>query len=412
MKIVILTETFGKNMSYLGSMLPKYLVRGGADVHVLTLELSPYYYMKDYQDTYSKFNRQTDLIDCPVEVYDGYTIHTLPHKKLFGYVYMKGELKKLRELSPDIVYSLTAIGWLPLIAALARPIIGYKLFTGSHTTASTFPMAHKKIPIWNKERLKCFFMRFIPGRIVSLASEKCYGPTKDCAEIAWRFFGVQRRKVEVLHLGVDTDYFFPVNSSILLNERMRLRSELGFCKDEIVCVYSGKMTEVKNAVILAKAIDRLRSEGYPYRGLFIGDGVQKEEIARHDSCVVLDFMPYQSLARYYRAADIGVWPTNESTSTLDAAACGLPLVVSDGIVYREHVEGNGLVCKMNNLEDLVNTLHAYLDPKTRKQLGDAGALKMARHFSWESVAKRRLGDFGVALNSRKHIDSVRDQTRG
>lgn len=397
MRIVLLTETFGKNMSYLGSMLPKYLSRCGADVHVLALDLPPYYYMKDFKETYSQFTDISASFPCNIETFDGYTIHTLPHKKLFGYVYMKEELKKLKELSPDVVYSLSAIGWLPLLAALARPFIGYKLFTGSHTTASTFPLARKMVPIWNKERLKCFFMRFIPGRLVSLASEKCYGPTKDCAEIAWRFFGVQRKKVDVMHLGVDTDYFYPINSDALAEERKQLRNELCFSEDEIVCVYSGKMTDVKNAVILAKAIDRLRSEGHPYRGLFIGDGVQKNMIVRHNSSVVLDFMPYQRLASYYRAADIGVWPTNESTSMLDAAACGIPLIVSDGIVYREHVDGNGFVYKMNDIDDLCKTLLLLSHEDVRKNLGKFGANKMARNFSWESIAMARLKDFEASL---------------
>ncbi len=402
MRIVILTETFGRNMSYIESMLPKYLERCGTEVHVLTLDLPPYYYLKDFKETYSKFIGLTTPAPGNIEIIDGYTLHTLPHKKLLGYVYMKGVWKRLKELSPDIVYSVAAIGWLPMFAALARPFIGYKLFIGSHTTASTFPLASKRVPIWNKERLKCFFMRFIPGRLVSLASVKCYGPTKDCAEIAWRFFGVQRKKVEILHLGVDTDYFFPSDTDILHEERKRLRNDLGFNENEIVCVYSGKMTAEKNAVILTKAIERLRSEGHPYRGLFIGNGVQKDLIAGQRSCVVLDSMPYQSLSSYYRAADIGVWPTNESTSMLDAAACGIPLIVSDGIVYREHVDGNGLIYKMNNLEDLVKKLLALRKTETRKLLGDAGALKMARNFTWESIARRRLEDFKAALNSRRY----------
>jgi glycosyltransferase involved in cell wall biosynthesis len=82
---------------------------------------------------------------------------------------------------------------------------------------------------------------------------------------------------------------------------------------------------------------------------------------------------------------------------LDATACGLPLIVSDGIVYRDHVEGNGLVYKMNNLDDLVNNLLSLSDDKYRKELGDFGANKMAIHFSWETLAKQRLNDYNLAL---------------
>ena len=35
-------------------------------------------------------------------------------------------------------------------------------------------------------------------------------------------------------------------------------------------------------------------------------------------------VPVRKLGGFFRAADIGVWPTQESTSMLDAAACALP----------------------------------------------------------------------------------------
>ncbi|MBJ6749694.1 glycosyltransferase family 4 protein [Geomonas anaerohicana] len=396
MRIVILTETFAKHMSYLGSMLPKYLARCGAEVHVLSLGLQPYYYLQDFKQTYAQFH-DAGAVQGGAELYDGYTIHTMPHCKLLGYVYMKHQLAKLRELSPDIVYSLSAIGWLPLLAAIGRNAIGYKLFTGSHTTASTFPLARSSAPLWSKERLKCFILRYLPGRFISLMTEKCHGPTSDCAEIAWRFFGVQKKKVEVMHLGVDTEVFYPIATDATAQERRYTRDKLGFRDDEVVCIYTGKMTEVKNAVILAEAVEVLRSEGYGYRALFIGDGVQKELIQSYPSSVVLDFMPYQGLGIYYRASDIGVWPTNESTSMLDAAACGIPLVVSDGIEYREHVDGNGMVFRMNDLEHLVTTLKSLYDADTRKRLGRAGAQKMAERFSWHLVASRRLEEYRQAV---------------
>jgi len=127
--------------------------------------------------------------------------------------------------------------------------------------------------------------------------------------------------------------------------------------------------------------------------------VQKESIQAHPWCRVLDFMPFSKLGAYYRAADIGVWPTNESTSMLDAAACGIPIIVSDGIVYREHVEGNGIVYNMNNLDDLVNVLLSLRNPQERRRLGSFGAIKMESEFSWDSVARRRIRDYETALAS-------------
>ena len=121
-------------------------------------------------------------------------------------------------------------------------------------------------------------------------------------------------------------------------------------------------------------------------------------------------MSYGELPPYYRAADIGVWPTDESISMLDAAACGLPLIVSDGIVYRDHVDGNGLVYKMNDLSDLVRTLLELQSAEYRHRLGMASSAKMKSHFSIESIALRRIHDYEEALarNSAQRGVPTRD----
>tara|TARA_R110002110_G_scaffold332253_1_gene543297 strand:- start:603 stop:806 length:204 start_codon:yes stop_codon:yes gene_type:complete len=52
MKVVILTETYAKNMGYMGNMLPKHLAKLGVEVHVLALALPPYYQINDFEDSY------------------------------------------------------------------------------------------------------------------------------------------------------------------------------------------------------------------------------------------------------------------------------------------------------------------------------------------------------------------------
>ena len=156
------------------------------------------------------------------------------------------------------------------------------------------------------------------------------------------------------------------------------------------------MAEMKNPLLLAKAIQRLRGEGRNFKGLFIGDGVQRAEIEKYADCVVLDFMRFNDLGDYYRSVDIAVWLTNESTSMLDAAACGVPIVVSDRI-YQDHVTGNGMTYAMNDLASLCATLCALEDEVTRRILGNAGAHKMHSRFTWNLAARVRLRDFSRAL---------------
>jgi glycosyltransferase involved in cell wall biosynthesis len=401
-RIVLLTETFSKKMGYLETLLPKYLARLGAQVHVVSMDLRPYYSMKGFHETYGSFCEE--LQAGSVEACDGYTLHVLPHKKIAGYMRMRGLGKKLRSLRPDIVQTMSVIGWIPLDAAFYQPLVGYKLFTGSHTTASVFPLATRQVPWWSNSRLRCSLSRTFPGRLVSCFSRKCYAVTEDCAHIASRFFGVPPQKVEIMYLGVDTEYNYPVGSEAAAKDRLLVRHKLGFDREDIVCICTGKFTEDKKLGLLAESVERLRARGEPFRALFIGNGPEKRMLQRYSSSTVVDFMPFSNLGQHYRASDIGVWPGNESTSMLDAAACGLPVVVSDKIVYRAPVNGNGLTFRSNSMEDLMGVLMKLRQPETRHNFGSSGAIRMAREFSWHGVATRRLADYETALGSKSSLN--------
>jgi glycosyltransferase involved in cell wall biosynthesis len=393
MRIVIITEVFSKNMGYMENMLPKYLARLGAEVHLITTELSPYHQVASLASTYAEFSKSRRLVAGQTESYDGYTLHVLPHRRLLGYVRLTGLKKKLDEIQPDCVYSLAAIGWIALEAGLLKLILGYKLFTGSHTTASVFPLAQRNGSRSTTALAKNFLTRWISGRITSLSTVKCYGATEDCSDIAVRFFGVQQSKIDTCPLGVDTGMFSPIATPQEQGERKALRAELGFSENDIVCIYTGRFSAEKNPKLLCDAVSRLRAQGEPFRAVVIGDGVQAEAMKAVPGCIVMPFTPVENLPKYYRMADIGVWPTQESTSMLDAAACGLPVIVNDTIVARERIEGNGLTYRLNDIEDLMRVLMQLKDSSWRRDLGAMGAQKMKSRFSWESLAQRRLADF-------------------
>jgi glycosyltransferase involved in cell wall biosynthesis len=206
-----------------------------------------------------------------------------------------------------------------------------------------------------------------------------------------------------MHLGVDTDVYFPVRDGATRAEREDVRRELGIGPQEIVVIYTGKLTPEKHTGLLVQAVGRLRQRGLPFRALVIGEGPQRDEIAAMENVVTLPYQRYDRLARYYRASDVAVWPTNESTSMLDAAACGLPLIVSDGIVYRDHVDGSGLVYTMNDLDALVAALERLSAPEERARLGAIGAEKMATRFSWLDHARRRLDEYEAATVARRAV---------
>ena len=114
-------------MGYASSGLAKGLARKGVEVHVLATKLPPYYFLPDFQETYGAFTDNAGD-HASLEEIDGYKVHYMPHEKRLGHLRMRGLFSKLRSLRPHIVQTFVTVSWMPLEAALASPLLGFKLF--------------------------------------------------------------------------------------------------------------------------------------------------------------------------------------------------------------------------------------------------------------------------------------------
>ena len=202
-----------------------------------------------------------------------------------------------------------------------------------------------------------------------------------------------------MNLPVDTDYFYPVNGAADRADRDRIRAELGFGIDELVCVYTGKFTAEKNAVVLLDAVRSLRAQGLKVHALFIGGGEQATLLAGHPEATVLPFMPIRTLGGYYRAADIGVW-MNESISFLDAACSGLPLLLSDTVKDVSHLKEFTGVFVTDDAASLAASIRSLADPGVRQTRAALAASLGHERFGGERYARRRVGHFRSALAGR------------
>jgi len=397
LRVAVIFYSFPRDMGYSNTMLARYLARLGADVHYIATNLPVYHKSVEARSAYSQFSADATMTPGHSELYDGYTVHCIGHRYVLGVPMFIGLLQKLRQIKPDIVQLYINAGWVPLQTAAAKLSLPFALFSAAHTTVSIFPLAQRKIRVWDPAWIANLLTRVIPGRLVSVAVERCYAATNDCAQVATRFYGMPMSKITVEPLGVDTQNFYPVRSGEEAAERRRLRREFGFADGDLVCIYTGQFTDAKNPIVLARAVTSLRAQGMAVRGLFIGNGPQNEAIAACNGCVVLPFRPHRELPPCYRAADIGVWPTQESMSMLDAAACALPIIVNDTLLARERIEGNGITYRLNDSGDLAEKIRSLNDPVLRQQLGSTGALRMTELFSWSAIARRRLADYEAAV---------------
>jgi len=392
MKIVFLSVWFSENMGYIENCLPKALAALGNEVHVVSTTAQVYYNDPDYVSVYEPYLGK-NIQEVGVKEIDGFKLHRLPFDSLLNKIYFKDLKEKLEEIQPEVVQTFEPFSFYTLQGAYYKLKFNYKLFTANHTVASVFPLYTQNKHTFF-ERLPFYLTRTIPGRLISLVTSRCYPATIDALEIAVKFYGIPREKTKLACLGVDTDFFKPlVNSQEEIAFRTSERSRLGFTEEDIVCIYTGRFTEGKNPLCLANAIEELVNKGEPFKALFMGNGPQIDEIKTKKGCIVHDFVPYHELPKYYALADVGVWPRQESTSMLDAASCGLPIVISQNVQAKERVDGNGLTYLENDVQDLAAEILKLKDASLRVSLGNIGKNKIENEYSWMKIAKDRIEDY-------------------
>jgi glycosyltransferase involved in cell wall biosynthesis len=392
MKIIILTSWFSEKMGYIENCLPKALAKLGHEVHVISSTAQVYYNTPDYKKIYEPFLGKNIQEECKKKL-DGYTLHRLPFFNIDNKVYFRKLGITLKKINPDVVQVFDPCSFTTIQAAWYKMILGYQLFTANHMQASVFPLFQKGSgTILN--RIIFWLTRLVPGKMISVLTSKCYPITLDSLDLAIKYYGVSPAKAVLAPLGVDTHFFCPSQSNEV---RKSKRAELGFSENDIVCIYTGRFTEGKNPLCLAKAIEKLFTSGEPFKALFMGDGPQLEEIKKRKGCTVHKFVSYHELPPYYTSADIGVWPQQESTSMIDAAACGLPIIMSNTVLAKERVEGNGFTYIENNENDLAQVILQMKDATLRKKLSEVGVKKMQEHFSWDKIALNRIKDYAHFL---------------
>jgi glycosyltransferase involved in cell wall biosynthesis len=391
MKIVFVTSYYTEGMGYLFNCLPKKLAELGHEVYVISSQGQIYFNQAVFEN-YNKIHKRNTVSEN-FKIIDGVKVYRVPHFEIMRTVYLRGLWRILHQIKPDVVHVFEIASPYILQLAIAKPFLRYKLFTSNHYVLSVFAL-HKN---WNKfslAKMKWLLLKKYPGYFISFFTNKCFPATNDARYVAVKYMGMPLRKCKLTPLGVDTELFKPINSAEDLEARDNLRKQLGFQPDDIVCIYTGRFSRGKNPLILAKAIELLHDRGFnEYKGIFIGVGEQEQEIGECKGSKIIGFEEFKNLYKFYQASDIGVWPTQESTSMIDAAACGIPIIVSDQLYARERTQGNGLDYKHEDYTDLSIKLLILRDPALRARMGAVGSEKMKNKYSWDIIAKEREADY-------------------
>jgi glycosyltransferase involved in cell wall biosynthesis len=237
-----------------------------------------------------------------------------------------------------------------------------------------------------------------PSLLRGLSLRRWYGFTRMQARVARRIptlitvsessagdiardFRVQRERVRVIPVGVETDVFKPPTAPRV--------------PGRIVAVSSSD-SPMKGARVLLEAIAKLRTErdvelvvvGRPRADGPVARAVDELDIA--DAVRFVTGLPDPALAELFGSAEVAVVPSlyeGFSIPAVEAMACATPLVASRGGALPEVVGDCGVLVEPGNPSDLAHALGDLLDDEARRRtLGAAGRRRVEERYTWRAMA--------------------------
>ncbi|MGA9364109.1 MAG: glycosyltransferase family 4 protein [Bacteroidota bacterium] len=208
-----------------------------------------------------------------------------------------------------------------------------------------------------------------------------------------RYYDVPGEDIVVIPNGVDLDEFNPANRPRF---RDPLREKLGISSVFPVLIFVANEFDRKGLGVIIEALPLLKipklrllvlggDNNLPYLGLAQKLGVESQ---------ILFLGNVREISRYYAASDLFVLPTFYeafSVATLEAAAAGLPLLVTKVNGTEELVKDgyNGYFISRNP-ESIAEKVAVLLSDKEKLTKLGANARKSAEPYSWDSVTERTL----------------------
>ncbi|MBI5284574.1 MAG: glycosyltransferase family 4 protein [Chloroflexi bacterium] len=213
----------------------------------------------------------------------------------------------------------------------------------------------------------------------------------------FRHYGMPEERLYPARYCVDNG-FFRAQAAELAPRRSALRASFGITDDAPVVLFSGKLIEKKQPLMLVEAFARVRA-GQPCWLLIAGDGSLRGEleaaVARPQAPGVrlAGFLNQTELPAAYAAADIFVLPSklHETWGLVvnEAMNFGLPVIVSDKVGCGEDLVergGNGFVVRHDSVSALADAMAALVaDAGLRARFG-ARSRQIIERYSIEACA--------------------------
>ena len=217
------------------------------------------------------------------------------------------------------------------------------------------------------------------------------------ASLAVRSESIDSVPVITARNGVDTDFYYPLNSNRGPIDTRRLK-----------LLFVGRFERQKDVPGLLKCLARIRGKKeIEFQICLVGDGPERElaqDTAEHmglaDIVEWKGWVEKSVLRSLYQSSDCLLNLSSYEglpNTVLEAMACGLPVVVSDITPHRELVDSgvDGFLVndrRESSLEKCLFQMSA--DHVRRAQMGLNARQKVLKYYCWKKTARVYLSQFG------------------
>ncbi|MFE6483017.1 D-inositol-3-phosphate glycosyltransferase [Streptomyces sp. NPDC057757] len=248
------------------------------------------------------------------------------------------------------------------------------------------------------------------------AADRLIANTAEEADELVRHYEADRRRVAVVHPGVNLDRFRPADG------RAAARARLGLPQDALIPLFAGRIQPLKAPDVLLRAVAVLLDERPDLRSRIVvpvvggpsGSGLAKPEglqklAARLGVADVVRFRPpvgQDELADWFRAASVLVMPSYSESFGLvavEAQATGTPVIAAavGGLPVAVRDQETGFLVKGHDPAAYARVLREFADNGELSARLGAAAARHARGFGWDTAAAATADVYTAAVQEHR-----------
>jgi glycosyltransferase involved in cell wall biosynthesis len=320
-------------------------------------------------------------------------------------VFIKGLNSEIERINPDILF----------VHGIESPTYAHMLWKQSgrrylasdtHTLFGQF--ADLSLP--GKLYLKGLFMPLLVKKMVRNAYPAFYTARENKKVLQW--FGIPEHLIHSNEICTDTAMFRKVE----INPDELIKGLLPGGK---MLLYTGKFDHFKQPELLVEAVRLVEKQiDCPLNIVFVGPENKSYAAEKlllpfenpNIKVLVLPAVPNHQLNQYYSVADVAVFPRQNTLSSLDAQACGLPVIMEEDETNAERLEKGGLCYRSGDKQHLAEQILLLLkNNELRDSLAETGAAYMRERYDYSKkmadIQQWLIEDFRKSRFSKNRVTS-------